>query len=166
MDAGMDTGDLLGQTEPLAIAAGETYGELHDRLAEIGAELLDEVLTADARGELQQFTQARRAAELGIGDEEIARSATRPLTKDDRFVALDACAQAIVDRIRSLAPVPGALLPYGDVQLKILRAHAAAEPPAEAPSWQATDGWVVADEVVPPGKSAMNAAAFVRGLRR
>jgi methionyl-tRNA formyltransferase len=68
MNAGMDTGDLLAQTEPLAIADDETYGELHDRLADIGAELLGDVLDADARGESFPNPQSQRASDLGIDD--------------------------------------------------------------------------------------------------
>ena len=40
MDAGMDTGDIVLQ-EPSAIGEWETYGELHDRFAQLGAPLLE-----------------------------------------------------------------------------------------------------------------------------
>jgi methionyl-tRNA formyltransferase len=189
MDAGMDTGDLLGQTEPLAIAEGEAYGALHDRLAEIGAELLGDVLAADARGELTRIPQATRARELGIGDDEIVRTLTRPLTKDDRVLPPYATAREAVDRIRSLAPKPGARLTAGLrpavgntplPALTILRAHASRQSPLadgrDLPSGtvvaargylyvRASDAWIVVDEVVPAGKSAMPIEAFAAGRR-
>src|SRR6185312_2883030 len=43
MDAGLDTGDIVLR-EGVAIAPAETYGELHDRLANAGAELLGRAL--------------------------------------------------------------------------------------------------------------------------
>jgi methionyl-tRNA formyltransferase len=189
MDAGMDTGDLLGQTGPLAIGADETYGALHDRLAEIGAALLGEVLAADASGALAAVPQARRAHELGIGDDEIAATVTRPLTKDDRVLPPYATAREAVDRIRSLAPKPGAQLIAGLrpavgrtplPALTILRAHASGQSPLadgrDVPSGtvvaargylyvRASDAWIVVDEVVPAGKSAMPIEAFAAGRR-
>ena len=189
MNAGMDTGDLLAQTEPLAIAADETYGELHARLAGIGAELLGDVLAADARGELFPNPQSQRAADLGIDDDEIARTATHPLDKADRVLPPYVTAREAVDRIRSLAPTPGAQLnpglrpAVGTTPLpafKILRAHVSHESPLadgrDLPSGtvvahrgflyvRANDAWIVVDEVVPAGKSAMPIAAFANGRR-
>ena len=45
MDAGLDTGPILS-AESVAIAAGETAGALHDRLAAVGARL---IVTTSAR---------------------------------------------------------------------------------------------------------------------
>jgi len=189
MDAGMDTGDLLAQTEPLAIGADETYGELHDRLAEIGAELLADVLAADARGELYPNRQSQRAGDLGISDDEIVRTATRPFGKEDRVLPPYATAREAIDRIRSLAPSPGAQLigglrpAIGATPLpafKILRAHASTESPLadgrDVPAGtvvahrgylyvRANDAWIVVDEVVPAGKPAMAIEAFANGRR-
>jgi methionyl-tRNA formyltransferase len=190
MDAGMDTGDLVAQTQPLAIGDDETYGELHDRLAGIGAELLDSVLADEAAGTRVPFvTQTQRGNELGIDDAEIALTTTRPFGKDDRVLPPYATARETVDRIRSLAPSPGAQLiaglrpVVGDTplpQLKILRAHISQESPLadgrDVPSGtvvahlgylyvRANDAWIVVDEVVPAGKTAMTMAAFANGRR-
>jgi methionyl-tRNA formyltransferase len=187
MDAGMDTGDLLAQTAPIAIGERETYGDLHDRLATVGAATLAGALDADARGELTRTPQARRAAELGIDDAAIARTLTRPWTKADAVLAADAPARALVDRIRALAPKPGAQLPplvaRGDAAplpaFKILRAHALAATPDgvdDAPAgtvaaragWlfvRASDAWIAIDELVPAGRGAMTMDAFANGRR-
>ena len=189
MDAGMDTGDLLAQTEPLAIGEDEVYGELHDRLAEIGAELLADVLAGFERGDAVTIAQAQRARELGIDDDEIARSVTRPFGKADRVLPPYATAREAVDRIRSLAPSPGAQL-IGGLRpavgtaplpaIKLLRAHVSRESPLadgrDVPSGtvvahrgylyvRANDAWIVVDEVVPAGKTAMPIAAFAAGHR-
>jgi methionyl-tRNA formyltransferase len=186
MDAGMDTGDLLAQTPPLAIAPEETYGDLHDRLAAVGATLLGEVLDADARGELVRVPQFERARAYGMDGEAIARTVTRPWTKADTVLPLDATARELVDRIRALAPKPGAQLPALAARdgaapfppLKVLRAHAVASLPdgvrAENGSVvmvrgylyvRASDGWIAVDELVPAGKNAMTMDAYANGRR-
>jgi methionyl-tRNA formyltransferase len=186
MDAGMDTGDLLAQTPPLAIAPEETYGDLHDRLAAVGATLLGEVLDADARGELVRVPQFERARAYGMDGEVIARTVTRPWTKADTVLPLDATARELVDRIRALAPKPGAQLPALAARdgaapfppLKVLRAHAVASLPdgvrAENGSVvmvrgylyvRASDGWIAVDELVPAGKNAMTMDAYANGRR-
>lgn len=190
MDAGMDTGDLLAQTDALAIGEEETYGELHDRLALAGADLLDAVLLADAEGAmLPPVPQEQRAHELGIDAAEIAATVTRPFGKDDRVLPPYATAREAVDRVRSLAPAPGAQLigglrpAVGATPLpvfKILRAHISRESPLsdgrDVPSGtvvahrgfiyvRANDAWIVVDEVVPAGKPAMSMAAFANGRR-
>lgn len=160
MDAGMDTGDIVMQTAPIPIGPTETYGELHDRLAEIAAELLGRAVDAFAGGRLSRRPQDHARATL-----------TRPLAKSDRLLlpyAREHGAQAVVDLVRALAPRPGAVLEDGTVgPLIVQRAHAAAAPPPNAVTVPAGDGaWVVADVVVPPGKRPMAAADFVRGHAR
>jgi methionyl-tRNA formyltransferase len=177
MDAGMDTGDLLAQTAPIAIDPHETYGELHDRLAVIGATLLGETLDRDARGALTPITQAAAATAAGIDADAIARTVTRPWTKADAVLSPAASAAEIVNRIRALAPKPGAQV--REPALKVLRAHAMATLPDGAVGAEddevvtvrghvyarASDGWVAFDEVVPPGKNAMTMEAYAHGRR-
>ena len=160
MDAGMDTGDIVAQTPPLAIADGETYGELHDRLAEIAAGLLVAAVDAHVAGTLTRTPQDGSRATV-----------TRPLVKADRLLvpyAREHGAQAGVDLVRSLAPRPGALLEdpaWG--ALVVQRAHAQAAQPERSVALAANDGaWIVADLVVPPGKRPMAAADFLRGVQR
>lgn len=56
MDSGMDTGDMLIKKE-LEILPEETADELHDRLAALGAEVLDETLQNLANGTLKAVAQ-------------------------------------------------------------------------------------------------------------
>jgi len=163
MDAGMDTGDILLQ-ERTPLAADETYGMLHDRLAQRGAALLGEAIDALARGPLVRIPQASVAASAG----EIARTATRPLDKDDLRVDFAWPAKRIVDTIRSLAPAPGARATLDGEALKIVRARLgiAGEPALTADGGllvRAGDGAFVAVlEVVPPNRGRMSAAAYAR----
>ena len=55
MDAGLDTGDVV-LAERTAIAPAETYGELHDRLALLGADLLGRAIDLAAQGVADRST--------------------------------------------------------------------------------------------------------------
>lgn len=181
MDAGMDTGDILKQTLPIALGETETYGELHDRLALVGADLLGQTIDADESGTLHRVRQ--------IDGDDVAATLTRPLAKADSILPPYATAREAVDRIRSLAPAPGAKLSpdlkpvIGTTPLpefKILRAHASTDSPLaegrDVPSGtvvanrgylylRANDAWVVLDEILPAGKNAMSIDAWANGRR-
>jgi methionyl-tRNA formyltransferase len=163
MDAGMDTGDILVQERTLLDPA-ETYGELHDRLAQRGAELLGTALDRLEAGTLERTPQAQ----LGIAPEEIAATLTRPLNKDDMVVDWSRPAALIVDLIRAFAPAPAARAAVGGETLKILAARAAGEGEAGITAdggfvEPAGDGrGVVLLRVTPPNRSAMSGAAYAR----
>lgn len=73
MDAGLDTGDMLRKVT-LAIGTDMTGGELHDALAEIGAEALIETVSAIPEGlqpEAQDDSQANYAHKLDKQDAKI-----------------------------------------------------------------------------------------------
>jgi methionyl-tRNA formyltransferase len=111
MDAGMDTGDLVLQ-ERVEIDPAETYGELHDRLAMYGGELLGRALDLAEAGPLPRTPQQGEP------------SVTKPLRKEDLWIDWSWPAQRIVDRVRSLSPQPGArasMLAFDS--LKLLKAH-------------------------------------------
>ena len=138
MDAGLDTGDLVAQ-ERLAIEPGETYGELHDRLAELGAQLLAGVLDAAARGALPRSPQTGEA------------SLTRPLSKADLAIDLSWPAQRIVNAVRAFSPQPGARATLDGESVKILRAHVAPE------------GTLRIDELIAPNRGRMSGEQYLRG---
>jgi methionyl-tRNA formyltransferase len=138
MDAGLDTGDLVAQ-ERLVIEPGETYGELHDRLAELGAQLLADVLDAASRGALVRSPQSGEA------------SLTRPLSKADLAIDLSWPAQRIVNAVRAFSPQPGARATLDGESLKILRAHVA------------PDGTLCIDELIAPNRGRMSGEQYLRG---
>ena len=176
MDAGMDTGDVLLQ-ELTPIGESETYGELHDRLARRGAEMAVDAVDRYANGTLARTAQATVARQLGIGDDEIERTRTRPLGKDDLLIGGDRTAKQMVDLVRSLAPSPGArtreaFVLYG--RAKILKAHVASDGPVipsmpdpgrivavDGELWiEATDGLVAVDQLVVPGGKPVTGEQF------
>jgi methionyl-tRNA formyltransferase len=142
MDAGMDTGDVVLQ-ERVQIVPGETYGELHDRLALVGAELLDRVLESIERdGLIPREPQRGRP------------STTRPIGRDDLNIDWSWEPKRIVDHVRAFSPRPAARATLHGETVKILRAHLNAE------------GAVEIDELIAPNRGKMSGAAYLQSRGR
>jgi methionyl-tRNA formyltransferase len=96
MDAGLDTGDML-LMERLPIAADDTTGGLHDRLAALGGRLIVEALELAACGGLIAVKQPEAGVTYAhkIEKAEAAIDWTLPATLLDR-------------RVRAFNPFPGA----------------------------------------------------------
>lgn len=109
MDAGLDTGAMLSR-HPLAIGAAETAGELHDRLAVLGAEAIVDLLPrlAEVLGEPQDERRATYAAKI---DKAQARlDWQRP-------------ARELRRQVRAYHPVPGAWTLLEGEPFKVWRAE-------------------------------------------
>lgn len=113
MDTGMDTGDMLAKAET-AIEPGETAGELHDRLAEMAADLLVKALRRHSSGALPDPTP------------QDATSATHAplIRKSDAAIDWTLDADAIERRVRAYNPWPVAYAEVADTPLRIFRARA------------------------------------------
>lgn len=177
MDAGMDTGDIVLQ-ERSVIGPDETYGELHDRLAARGAELLGRACDALRDDALPRTPQRGLAS-----DEAVARTVTRPLRKDQwalGSVPDRTTARGLVDFVRSLAPAPAARIDLPTSGTKIFRAHVLQEAGPELQRdvavgtavcaagtvlVRASDGWIEVDELAVPGGKRISAEAFRNGYR-
>ena len=161
MTAGLDCGPVY-TTRAIDIGSEETAGELHDRLAMLGGQLLVDELAAILAGE-------RSAAEQ---DESQATYAPKITTADARLDwRLDA---AVLERhIRAFNPVPGAWCMLDDERIKCWRSHpgAGTGEPGEVLA-AGTDGIVVAcgdaslvlTELQRPGKKRVNAGEFAAQL--
>ncbi|QCQ22255.1 methionyl-tRNA formyltransferase [Desulfoglaeba alkanexedens] len=110
MDAGMDTGPVLARKK-VPIGDTETFGSLHDRLAQVGAELLVETLAAWHAKKIQPEPQDNRLA-----------TAAPPIHKDELIIAWQDPASAIVNRIRAFDPWPGAVTRHAGKRLKCFSA--------------------------------------------
>ncbi|HEX4013888.1 MAG TPA: methionyl-tRNA formyltransferase [Candidatus Cybelea sp.] len=137
MDAGLDTGDVA-IARAVDIEPEESYGELHDRLAATGAELLGEALDAARRGELQAQPQRGEA------------TLTRPIGRDDLHVDWSWAPERIARTVRAYSPRPAARAEIDGSVVKLLRAHVA-------------DGKLVLDELVAPNRGRMSGEAYLRG---
>jgi methionyl-tRNA formyltransferase len=111
MDEGMDTGPILRQTEPVAIGAEETAGELATRLAALGAELL-----IDTLGQLDTLTPRPQRNEA-------ATMAPR-LKKTDGYLDWNRPAAELANVVRGCNPWPGAVAASDAGRLMIWRARA------------------------------------------
>ncbi len=159
MEEGLDTGPV-GLVERIAITPDMTAGELHDRMMLLGADLMVRALGALERGGLALTPQPSEgvayAAKIEKGEARIDWS--RP-------------AQEVHDRIRGLAPFPGAWFPLGEqeTRVKVLRSTRVdgAGAPGEALDDSLTiacgDGAVRLLELQMAGKQPMAADVFLRG---
>lgn len=94
MDVGLDTGDMLHIVRT-PIAADDTGGTLHDRLAVLGAQALIEVLA-----DFPRFHAARQQQ-----DDSLANYAHK-LSKDEGSIDWMRDATHIIDLVRAFAPWP------------------------------------------------------------
>ena len=108
IDEGMDTGKILLQ-RATPIGEDETAGELHDRLAKMGGELIVDTLGRMERGRVEP-----RPQEGG--------SSTAPrLTREDGRVDWNKTAKEIHDQVRGMNPWPGAFACIGAERVKLHR---------------------------------------------
>nr|WP_305042950.1 methionyl-tRNA formyltransferase [Geoalkalibacter sp.] len=96
MDVGLDTGDMLVK-RATPIGSDETAGELHDRLARLGRETLEETLRRLCAGTLQPEKQ----------DDGLSTYAPM-LKKEDGLIDWSRDARALHNQVRGLDPWPGA----------------------------------------------------------
>lgn len=109
MDEGLDTGAILMQRK-IEILPEETAGELHDRLAQLGAETLIETLEKWQKGALTPRVQHDADATF----------APR-LIKEDGLIDWERPAEVICNQIRGMDPWPGAYTYLGEKRLKLFR---------------------------------------------
>ncbi len=113
MDEGLDTGGMA-MLERVAIGPDMTAGDLHDRLAAIGGDLMHRALGPLERGSLQVVPQPETGVTYA---EKISKTETRI---DWARAACD-----VHNHIRGLSPFPGAWFEMpgekGPVRIKVLR---------------------------------------------
>jgi methionyl-tRNA formyltransferase len=162
MDEGMDSGDILLQEET-QLSATETFGELHDRLAQLGAELLIKSIEQMADG-----TAKRKPQEVsGVTFAPLLKKETGKINWNNK-------ASDIVNLIRGLSPSPAAYTSLVGLSLKIFTASAQPgkvyQPPGTIGALSAaglpvaaSDGYVILKDVQLAGKKRMLIDDFLRG---
>ena len=111
IDAGMDTGPILLQ-RATEIGPEETAGELHDRLAHLGAEVIRETLVELEEGKLKPIPQ----------DDSRATHAPR-LCRDNGRIDWSRSAREIHNLIRGTNPWPGAFTRLAGERIKVYRSR-------------------------------------------
>lgn len=163
MDRGLDTGDMLLKAET-PVGENETAGELFDRLAEMGADLLAETLERLPQGIERQPQDESQASYVSVLDKSMA---TVDWTRE---------AQQVHNLIRGLDPWPVALTTRDGVRLKLFQSRMTDRMASAAPGTVVEadpktglfvacgDGRVLQIlEVQMVGKKRMHAGDYLRG---
>ena len=160
-DVGLDTGDMLLQ-KSIEILPDETAGELFERIAILGAEVLKDTLQALSSGTLQRTKQNEAQA-----------TRCSMLKKEDGHVDFSKPAQRVHDLIRGTDPWPGAYAHLNGTTLKLWKSRLTEGEgaPGEILCADPKRGLVVAagggaieiTELQAPGAKRMKAADYLRG---
>jgi len=166
----IDTGNIL-LTATIPIGEQETAGELHDKMKEIGAELLLETVKGLSAGDLMETPQIKmdeaRAAELKIAPKIFTASCqinwNNPVSE-------------IYNLIRGLSPYPAAFSYLEGKKVKIFKTEIINSVPSVAAGefetdkktflyFAGSDGYISLLELQLEGKKKMEIADFLRGYR-
>ncbi|MGN6608368.1 MAG: methionyl-tRNA formyltransferase [Jatrophihabitans sp.] len=162
IEAGLDTGPVFGVTTE-TIRPTDTAGDLLERLARSGAELLVATMDGLASGELVAVPQAPDGVSIAP-----------KLTVDDARVPWQQPARHIDRLVRACTPAPGAWTMLGDDRYKLGPVRPRLEgtlAPGEIRLTRAgvevgtLDRDVTLTTVQPPGKRMLPAADWARGAR-
>jgi len=115
MDAGLDTGPIIAQSRT-AILPADDSATLHDRLAQLGADLLVRTIPDYVSGTVQPVPQPSEGA-----------SYAAKIKKEDGRIDWQLPAQTILNRLRAFTPWPGAFTFLDGKLLKIWKARFAKE---------------------------------------
>jgi len=110
IDEGMDTGKILIK-RPLAIGKDETAGELHDRLAVLGAQVILDTLNGIEAGTLKSTPQDEKDVSLAP-----------KLRSNDGRIDWGKGAHEVHNQVRGMNPWPSAFTHLGNERVKVHRA--------------------------------------------
>lgn len=161
MDAGLDTGDILVQDECI-IEENETSGELHNRLAELGAITLSKTIEKIKDGTLERIKQ-----------DDTCHTLAPILSKSCSPIDFTQSAKQVHDRVRGLNPWPSACAALCGKTVKIHRTRITGKT-EKSPGTVYKDGCSVfvacGDgraveilEIQPEGSRKMTGAQFICG---
>jgi methionyl-tRNA formyltransferase len=162
MDVGLDTGDMLLK-RATEIDPDEDTRTLHDRLSQIGAELLAETLDSLSAGGLVPEKQ----------DDALTCYAPM-LKKEDGLIDWEKDAPSIKNLVRGMTPWPGAYSHLDDKFLKVYRVQSALGIGAPGEILSAGrdgievacgEGSIIIHELQLEGKKRLSAAEFLAGCK-
>ncbi len=165
IDRGMDTGDLLLH-KGVEIGEEETSVQLGERLAVLGADLLEETLHQLEAGRVRPRPQDPRLA-----------SYAPMLKKSDGEIDWSRSSRQIFNRVRAFNPWPGAFTRRSRSRLRLLKARPVTPPLQEQAAgslwrWDSRralvacgEGWLELLEVQPENRGPLAASDFLNGLR-
>ena len=162
MDVGLDTGDML-LTHGVRINDTVTTAELHDQLADLGADLVVQALDLAAAGRLTPKSQP----EAGV-------TYAHKIDKSEAAIDWSQDAASIVRRVRAFNPFPVATTALDGEVLKIWAAHVSSQTSSASPGHivavtpefiavAAMNSTVNVTELQRPGGKRLPVADFLRG---
>ena len=122
MEKGLDTGPVLLQLKT-PIGAKDNGGSLHDRLSQLGAEVLRDGLTLARAG---MSLQAEAQPEAGV-------TYARKIEKSEAKLAWDLSAKALADQIRAFNPWPVSETELQGERVRVYQAQILAEDSGKPP---------------------------------
>jgi methionyl-tRNA formyltransferase len=164
----IDTGDILLQ-EKVAIEATETIGTLHDKLKDVGANLLVETVKGLANNSIKEQPQASF-------DLSSLKHAPKIFTETCK-IDWNAGVQDIYNLIRGLNPYPAAFTTLHDRKVKLFDCSIEENDSVKQVlgeaftdgktvlKFAAKDGYIVVKELQMEGKKRMKTDDFLRGYR-
>ena len=154
VDEGLDTGDML-LVEETPITVDTTASDLHDRLSEMGAQMIVKALSGSVTREAQPGYGATYAAKLGRNEGRLDWSMS---------------AAELERRVRALNPWPGVWFEYAGTRVKVLAADVIKQSGEAGTvldgqfSIACGEGALGVRLVQKQGKGAMAAKDFLRGF--
>jgi methionyl-tRNA formyltransferase len=186
----IDTGDILLQ-ESFPVGENDSAGEVHDKMKEIGAQLLVKTVKGLAEGTLEEMPQSemQNAERLtpNANDRHSAFSTQHSALKHAPKIFTDTCkidfsktTEEVHNLIRGLSPFPGAFTMLNGKTLKIYKSEKEAS--SNLPiNWEVSgsfetdrkiflkfvcaDGYLNVKELQLEGKKKMSVEEFLRGYR-
>jgi methionyl-tRNA formyltransferase len=161
----IDTGNIL-LSQTIDIGEDETAGELHDKMKEVGADLLLRTVEGLANNNIEETPQ--------LTDHE-TKHAPKLFTETAKINWANETGK-IYNLIRGLSPYPGAFTELQGKTLKIFRATKEITAPT-IPSgnyetdgkkilrFATADGYISVTEIQLEGKKRMGIEEFLRGMR-
>lgn len=107
MDVKMDAGDIISQDET-TITKDDTLASLHDRLSEMGKNLLLETLPNIISGNINPIKQDENAVTYGYN-----------ITKEDEKIDFTKTNIEVDNKVRALNPTPGAYTTINGKRMKV-----------------------------------------------
>jgi len=163
MNEKMDAGPILLQKE-VPVLPDETAGSLHDRLAQLGAELLLEAIDKISDGSIKEIPQ----------DDSKATYAPK-IDKSFSKIDWNSSAKDISAKIRALDPWPGAVSTVKDKELKLFSSSVVDFSHKGTPGSiyaieqegviiETAEGLVLVREFQAPGRKRLKAKEFLKGF--
>ncbi|MBR57176.1 MAG: methionyl-tRNA formyltransferase [Myxococcales bacterium] len=168
MDEGLDTGPMIAQSA-ISIPEQMTAGELHDALADLGAELLSSVLASFVDGDTDALHGTPQPAD-GV-------TYAGKITKSDGWIDWNRPAADVINHIRAMNPWPGAQARLEGRAVRVVRAQIAKNASTSAPAGTlyalngeaglvtTSDGILSIEMIHPAGKKPMSIARYLDGQR-